>query len=156
MPHARTSLPRIGKSLFARAVLIDTGAILSLRNARDVHHIDAVECIEAVAGRRLPLFIAIPTIYETQRRILFDMGAAAALDFLNNVFDGSMNVVRNEDADEQEARRLIGRYADLKLTLTDAANMAIMDRIGISTVFSFDAHFLLAGYLRIPPFHLLV
>jgi predicted nucleic acid-binding protein len=73
---------------------------------------------------------------------------------LDQVLDGSLNLARTAIEDEQEARRLIGRYAALQLTLTDSANMALMIRLGIAVVFSFARHFLQAGFIRIPPFHL--
>jgi predicted nucleic acid-binding protein len=41
----------------------------------------------------------------------------------------------------------------LRLTLTDAANMALMIRLGIAVAFSFDDDFPQAGFIRIPPFH---
>jgi predicted nucleic acid-binding protein len=144
----------IGKSLYTRAVLLDTGAMLALANSKDSHHREALQCLNAITRQRLPVFITIPTIYEAHRRILFDLGQQAARRFLDQIYDGSINLERTVDEDEQEARRLIETYAALKLTLTDAVNMAVMVRLGIAVVFSFDRHFLQAGFIRIPPFHL--
>jgi predicted nucleic acid-binding protein len=149
----RPSLP-IGKTLYARAVLMDTGAILALADHSDPHHNDATECLQAIARHRLPVFIIVPTIYEAHRRFLFDHGQPAANYLLDAVYDGSTNIVRTVDEDEQEARRLIQRYAALEMTLTDGACMAVMTRLRIAACFSFDVHFLQAGYIRIPPFHL--
>lgn len=144
----------IGKGLFSRAVLMDTGAFLALAKSNDIHHSVAFECLKLIAKHRLPLFVSIPTIYESYRRILFDLGQTSAGQFLDQVLGGSLNLARTAIEDEHEARRLIGRYAALQLTLTDAANMALMVRLGIAAVFSFDRHFLQAGFIRIPPFHL--
>lgn len=144
----------IGKGLYSRAVLIDTGAFLALANSRDTHHSAAFECLKSIAKYRLPIFISLPTIYESFRRILFDLGQQSARRFLDQVLDGSDNLKRTIIEDEHEARKLIQRYAALQLTLTDAANMALMIRLEIAVVFSFDRHFLQAGFIRIPPFHL--
>lgn len=144
----------LGRRLYAKAVLIDTGALLALADSRDNHHLAASECLKSIAEHRLPVFVSIPTIYGSHRRILFDLGQQIATRFLDQIYDGSLNIERTVNEDEQEARVLIKKYAALKLTLTDAANMAVMTRLGIAVVFSFDRHFLQAGFIRIPPFHL--
>jgi predicted nucleic acid-binding protein len=144
----------IGKSIYSRAVVIDTGALLALANSADIHHTEGDECLGAIAELRLPLYLSVPTIYETHRRMLFDLGQVAANRFLESVYDGTINILRTEDQDEQAGRALMDRHAALKLTLTDAVNMAIMSRVGIGAAFSFDRHFLQAGFIRVPPLHL--
>jgi len=155
MPARPTNIQVLpGKRLYAKAVLIDTGALLALADSKDIHHLSASDCLKSIAEHRLPVFISIPTIYESQRRILFDLGQQVATQFLDQIYDGSLNIERTVNEDEQEARALIKKYTALKLTLTDAANMAVMMRLGIAMVFSFDRHFLQAGFIRIPPFYL--
>ncbi len=148
------ALPPIGRSLYSRAILVDTGAFLALANIKDKNHWTPVECLKAIARHRLPIFVSVPTIYESYRRFLFDLGQRAAKTFVREVYDGSINIVRTVEEDEQEARRLLERYGGLALSLTDAANMAIMTRLGIAVAFSFDSDYLQAGFIRIPPFHL--
>lgn len=144
----------VGKSLYSRAVLIDTGAFLAIANSADGHHNEAVECLSSIARYRLPLFVSIPTVYESHRRFLFDLGSDRAKQCVDEVLNGPINLIRTVAADEVQARALIDRYAALNLTLTDAANMAVMLRLGIAACFSFDRHYLAAGYIRVPPFHL--
>jgi len=153
-PRPSGASPSVGRSLYARAVLTDTGAFLALANPRESNHGYASECLRAIAEHRLPVFVSAPTIYESHRRFLFDFGERAASKFLQEIYGGSVNIVRTVDEDEREARRLLERYKDLNLTLTDAVNMAIMTRFGIAACFSFDIHYLQAGFIRIPPFHL--
>jgi predicted nucleic acid-binding protein len=74
--------------------------------------------------------------------------------FLNSINDGSVNIRRTIKKDEEDSCLLIDRYKTIYLTLTDAANMAFMTRLGIGVAFSYDHHFLLTGLIRIPPFHL--
>ena len=143
----------IGQSLYAKAVIIDTGALIALANSRDSNHSEASKCLKLIAKNHFPLYISIPTIYESQRRILFDLGQIASNFFLNRVYDGSLNIERTMDEDEQQARTLINKYDALELTLTDAVNMSVMMRLGIATAFSFDRHYLQAGFIRIPHFH---
>jgi predicted nucleic acid-binding protein len=46
----------------------------------------------------------------------------------------------------------VKRFSDQKLTFTDTINMAVMRRLGLRKVFSFDWHFGLLGFQVIPPF----
>jgi predicted nucleic acid-binding protein len=147
------SLP-IGRSLYSRAILVDTSAFLSLANPQDSNHQAAVECLNSISKHRLPVFVALPTIYESYRRFLFDLGQVAAKRFLQEIYDGSVNILRTIEEDELEARRLLEKYKGFRITMTDAANMAVMIRLGIATSFSFDRHYLQAGFIRIPPFRL--
>jgi len=134
--------------------MTDTGALLALADQHDSHHDEAVDCLRRISEHRLPLFISLPTIYESHRRFLFSLGNRAAESMLTRVYDGTINVVRTVSDDESEARRLLGRYRDLDFTLVDAVNMAVMVRLRIAAAFSFDRHYLQAGFVRIPPFHL--
>lgn len=143
-----------GRSLYSRAILIDTSALLALADPKDNNRQQAITCLNTIKDHRLPVFVSIPTIYESHRRFLFDLGQVVAAGFLQNIYDGSVNIVYTIKDDEQEGIRLIERYAGLKITMTDAVNMAVMIRLGIAVSFSFDRHYLQAGFIRIPPFHL--
>jgi len=151
MLPSSTQIP-FGKGLFARSVLIDTGAFIALADTKDKFHKEAVDCLGLIAKNRLPLFVTVPTIYETQRNIIHKLGLNASRNFLDSIYDGSHNIVRTIEEDDIEAKKLIEKYASLELTLTDSVNMVIMLKIGIAKVFSFDRHFLQAGFIRIPPF----
>lgn len=144
----------IGRSLYSRAILIDTGTLLALADPRDNNRQQAIACLNTIKDHRLPVFVSLPTIFESHRRFLFSLGQVAAARFLQNIYDGSVNIVRTVEDDEQEGIRLIERYEGLRITMTDAVNMAVMVRLGMAASFSFDCHYLQAGFIRIPPFHL--
>lgn len=100
----------------------------------------------------MPLLVIVPTIYETHRRLLYGPGGRdAARQFLNAVYDGSITVLETAPEDEVRAIDLVDRYWDFSVSLVDAANMAVMERQRIATVFSYDRHFLQAGFIRVPP-----
>ena len=136
-----------------KAILIDTCALIAISNPRDKYHTEASECLQQIAEVHYPIYITIPTIHETHRKILFDQGQAVGQQFLVSVFDGSLNIERTIAEDEEYAISLISKYTDQTLTLTDAVSMAVMVRLRIATVFSFDSHFLQVGFNRIPPFN---
>lgn len=141
----------VPKSLFSRAVLIDTGAFLAIADIRDEHHRESVDCLRAVAARRLPLFVTLPTIFETHRRILYSLGRVKAMEFLYGVHDGNTNILFADNEDVVKSMELLEQYHYLDLTLTDTSNMAIMLKNRIATIFAFDRHYLEVGFKRIPP-----
>jgi predicted nucleic acid-binding protein len=132
--------------------LIATGALLALADPKDNNRPQAIACLNTIKDHRLPVFVSLPTIYESHRRFLYGLGQVAAAHFLQNIYDGSINIVRTVEDDEHEGIRLIERYEGLRITLTDAVNMAVMIRLGIDVSFSFDRRYLQAGFIRIPPF----
>ena len=144
---------QVGSSLYDSVVLIDSGAFIALADRTDRYHADALECLTRISAHRLPIYAPSPVIFETHRKLLHQIGYWAALRFLRSAYDGSVNIVRPVSGDEMSARALVERYESMALTLSDAASMAIMTRLGIGVCFSFDYDFVNAGFLRIPPFH---
>ena len=53
--------------------------------------------------------------------------------------------------DDQRAIALQKRYADLNLSLVDGNTTAVMERLGIASIFSFESDYFVAGFLRVPP-----
>lgn len=143
--------PTFGRSMYSKAVMLDTGALLALSSSRDKYHYQAKEGLERLTKDRFPLYITIPTIYETQRRLLLDLGIKASSRFLKTIFDGSIRIERTSHDDDMAAKDLTEKYSYIPLTLTDAVNMTVMMRLGILKIFSFDAHFLQVGFLIVPP-----
>jgi predicted nucleic acid-binding protein len=49
-----------------------------------------------------------------------------------------------------EAIQLFLQYADVRLSFTDCVSFALLQRMGITEVFGFDAHFGLMGVMLQP------
>jgi predicted nucleic acid-binding protein len=142
---------RLGRTRLNTGYLIDTGILLAIATDRDPLHHQATECLRLISERRYPVLISLPTIYETHRRILYDVGIDRAREFLDSIFDGSITVVAGDPQDESEGIRWIDSLYGQKVTLTDAVNMAIMQRLELRAVVSFDVHFRSAGFECVPP-----
>lgn len=147
------SLGGIGSTIYDRAALFDSGALIALADPSDGRAMEAAECLRALVAARLPVYVTTPTIAEAHRRLLFKIGRDQARTALDAFYDGSLNIVQSTSDDEIEAIRTLRRYRSVDLTLGDALAMAAMVRLGIRTVFSFDSDFLVAGFIRVPPFY---
>jgi len=147
----RTVLP-VPHSMYERAVLFDTCALEAIADPRDKYHGAASQCLSEFRRLAYPFYVTTLTIAETHRRLLYKphLGFLSALRFLEGVYDGSTNIVRLLEEDELQAVQYIKRFKDHKLTITDTISMAVMKRLGLRKVFSFDWHFTLLGFQVIP------
>ena len=143
----------VPRSLYQRAVLLDTGAWVAIADVRDQYHRPAARCLVKLRELAYPLYVTVLSIAETYRLLLYKrhLGYAHARRFLESIYDGSVNIIRATEQDEQRAIVYIERYKDQRITFTDAINMAAMSRKGLGKVFSFDQHFRLLGFQTIPP-----
>lgn len=146
-----TILP-VPRSIYERAVLFDTCALEAIADPRDKYHKAATQCLAELKQLAYPFYVTTLTIAETHRRLLYKphLGILAALRFLESMYDGSSNIVRSLEEDELQAMEYIKRFDDQTLTFTDTTNMAVMNRLGLRKVFSFDWHFTLLGFQVIP------
>ena len=147
----RTVLP-VPRSIYERAVLLDTCALEAIADPRDQYHKEAARCLAELKELAYPFYVTIPTIVETHRRLLYKpyLGILPALRFLESIYDGSTNIIRPLEEDEMQAMKYIKRFEDQELTFTDTISMAVMNRLGLRKIFSFDWHFTLLGFQVIP------
>lgn len=143
----------VPRSIYERAVLFDTSALEAIADPRDQHHKAAAQCLVELRWFAYPFYVTTLTIAEAHRRLLHKphQGILPALRFLESVYDGSVNIVRPLEEDELQAMEYIKRFEDQKLTFADTINMAVMNRLGLRKVFSFDWHFMLLGFQVLPP-----
>ena len=121
--------------------MLDSGPLISLYDRTDPRRSRVVTELEAMHHRKYPVCTTLLTIAETHRRILYDVDHSRALTFLNDIYDGSVNILTLQTQDEADAKDIIARYADQRISCTDAITMAVMKRIGIQKVLSYDHHF---------------
>jgi predicted nucleic acid-binding protein len=73
--------------------------------------------------------------------------ALTHFDFLRGE---NIRVLPFEAADELSARAILIKYADHRLSYHDALCAAVMRRVGIYRVFTFDHHFAVLGFELVP------
>jgi predicted nucleic acid-binding protein len=137
---------KVGKTFYERAVMIDTGPLIAMYDPSDKRGEDVQSILHLMYQRNIPLYITQLTIAETHRRILYDLGYKLAYKFVDSVTDGTVNILVASSEDITKAIEIITRYTDQTITLTDAVSMALMLRLGIKDVLSFDWHFSLLNF----------
>jgi len=143
----------VPRTRYERAVLFDTSALEAIADPRDQYHEAAAQCLAGLRELAYPFYVTTLTIAEAHRRLLYKprLGILPALHFLEGMYDGSTNIVRPLEEDDLQAMEYIRRFKDQKLTFYDTVSMAVMNRLGLRKIFSFDWHFTLLGFQVIPP-----
>ncbi|MEW6717914.1 MAG: PIN domain-containing protein [Chloroflexota bacterium] len=144
----------IGATLYERAIMLDTGPLISLYNPSDSRGNQIQEILRSVVTSCFPLCVTITVISETHSRLLYDVNRTIAYRFLNDYYQDisnqDLNLIDITIADFADAVRIIGKYSDQAISFTDALVMAVMKRIGIRTVLTYDHHFWLLNFSVIP------
>ncbi|HWZ32838.1 MAG TPA: PIN domain-containing protein [Bryobacteraceae bacterium] len=77
------------------------------------------------------------------RRAGYPFAAERAQRFYSS---DAFEIISSTREDEVEAVRFFQKFGDQAISFTDSVSFAIMRRYGISTAFTFDRHFVQAGF----------
>ena len=132
-------------------IFVDTGPFLARYLANDEHHAEARAGFARLESERLPLATSSHVLDETITLLGRWAGHAFAAKRARSLLASRvLRVIRATADEELEAVSLFERYADQRVSFTDAVSFALMRRHGIRDAFTFDRHFALAGFSRWP------
>ncbi|OIP61021.1 MAG: DNA-binding protein [Nitrospirae bacterium CG_4_9_14_3_um_filter_53_35] len=132
-------------------IFVDTSAWVALADRDDAHHKKAASIYPSLLTSHKGLITSNFVIAEVYILILNELGHQPALDFLEKVKTSPriMKVYSSEDV-EADAEKILKQYHDQDFSYTDAVSFVIMKRQKIEKAFSFDKHFLTAGFVNVP------
>jgi hypothetical protein len=133
----------------SRSVFIDTSYFYSLVDTTDTHNKQAQELWTTL---RNSTYKSVTTNYildESYTLIRARSGIHTAQNFARKVQSGQthghIQIERIKQIDEEEAWKWF-TYDWKKLSYTDCTSFAIMKRLAIPGVLTFDSHFTMAGF----------
>jgi len=137
--------------MLPESIFVDTGAWVALADRDDVHHLKAASIYPTLLKTQKRLMTSNLVIAESYILILKELGHQAAIHYLEGIKTSPriLKIYSNEDL-ESEAEELLIKYSDQDFSYADAVSFAIMKREKIKKVFSFDGHFLTAGFINVP------
>lgn len=128
-----------------KRIFIDTGAWINFILENEPHHQSAVDYFEAEINQGTRLFISNLIIVETTTRLLYDHSLSVALEFKNQIEEAEkqkrLTVIWIDEAVFAKSWKLFAKYAEHKLSLTDASNAVLMKQLKLSAIFAFDDDF---------------
>ena len=130
-----------GRSIGRGSVFADTSALYALVNPRDERHELARRVYADLVEGRREIVTTNFVLLELHALITNRRQAAFATRTLFDIEAGDLRVVRAELEDDALAREILRTHMDKGYTLVDATSFAVMERLQLSTAFSFDRHF---------------
>jgi predicted nucleic acid-binding protein len=115
-------------------ILADTSGLLALLDEGEPRHREAREAVRSDTG---PLLTIDLVLAETGFLVLSRLGAIAERAFLDQVVDGALAREPIGRSDLTRAREILEQFEDQAFDLTDAALMAVAERLSVP-VLTFD------------------
>jgi len=134
-----------------RSIFVDTSAWIALADKDDTYHKKAASAYPSLLKNSGNLVTSNLVIAESYVLLLNALGHFAAIRFLERV-KASPRIWRIYSSEEIEAdaEKILRKYSDQDFSYTDAVSFTIMKRYKIGETFSFDKHFVTAGFVIIP------
>jgi uncharacterized protein len=137
--------------MLAESIFVDTSAWVALADKDDAHHQRAVSVYPSLLKTQRSLVTSNLVKAETYIVILNELGHPSALHFLERIKTSPRILkVHSTPEIEAEAEEILSKYSDQDFSYTDAVSFAIMKRQKIRKAFSFDKHFVTAGFVNVP------
>jgi len=139
-------------SIREKIIFVDTSAHYALIDESDNNFRTAKNFIEFAEKNYISFFTSNFVVAETHALILKKsaLGYKVAKKFLEEMRRNNKLPERITTKDEERAFEIITKYSDKDFTCTDATSFALMERLGVTRVFTFDSHFSQYGFQKVP------
>lgn len=137
----------IATSMVGREIFIDSAYLLALEIADDQYLALALEHWRRIAERR-PSLVTTSYIFDEVVTFLNSHGlhAKAVQRGKSLLSSPATRFVHVDEALFTQGWELFQRYNDKDYSLTDCISFVVMRRFALSTAFTFDRHFIQAGF----------
>ena len=123
-------------------IFVDSSAWFAAVNRRDRHHQRAVELLASHS----PLVTSYLVIVETWLLINSRINFVIAERFLLGVRGDGCEIVAISEEDWRLSSVIANRFPDQTFSIVDRTSFAVMERMGIERVISFDNDFVIYRY----------
>lgn len=135
------------RSIRSRSVFIDTSAFYALLDRRDRWTAEAEQQFRAITADRRPIVTSNLVVAETYTLARGELGYSIATRWLEGL---DLNLIFETEHDHAATAALLARYSDKDFSYADASSFVLMERLGITIAFTFDAHFRQYGVQVVP------
>ena len=133
------------------SIFVDTGPWIGLMDPRDQWRSDAERELATLKRQRRALITTNWVLAEAYTGLVDRISRGAIARLRAMVYESSLiKVVRIDEFIEVVAWRKFLRYDDKNVSMTDCTSFAVMEQLGLNTVFTFDDHFRQLGFLALP------
>ncbi len=133
------------------SLFIDTSAWVAVVNSRDQYHPVARGFYRHCFSNYSRFITSNLVVAETYIMLRLDCGSAVALQWWEMISDSiKIEVIYADAGSTVDAFNLIRKYKDQRISLADAVSFKIMEELGMKEAFTFDSHFSMAGFIKLP------
>jgi len=134
-----------------RRLFVDTAAWVALLDVSDFQHQAAVRFWESLRSTPVAFITSDYVLDEAYTRLRLSLGLRAAVT-LHELIRESRSVTAIKVGEDvlEEAWEIFVRYADKEWSFTDCTSFALMRRLKLSEVFTFDDNFRQMRYVTLP------
>ncbi len=125
----------------ALPIFVDTRAHYALADTSDPDHNSAVRYLQSVVHQPYALVASNFILSETYTLLRYRLGWGEAQRYVTELRNGSTQIIRITDRDEERAWNILKQYEDQDFSYVDATSFALMERLDITIFFAFDSHF---------------
>jgi uncharacterized protein len=130
-------------------IFVDTGAFYARAMRSDAHHALAVATWPKLDDLRV--YTSSLVLCETAELLLRRADAEFAVSCVSAILaEPKLTILRPSADEERTALELMLKYSDQPIGFADCISMALMKKLRIRRVFSFDRHFRAAGFTLWP------
>ncbi|MCA1743775.1 MAG: PIN domain-containing protein [Desulfovibrionales bacterium] len=132
-------------------IFIDTGAFIARYLKKDQFHQQSLSLWSDLELKNEKLVTSNFVLDETATLLSRRAGNVFAAKRLKNIYTSYVfQILRPDRDDEITALDLMDKFSDQAVSFTDCVSFVLMNRMHIESVFTFDRHFDLADFIRIP------
>lgn len=131
-----------------KLVFVDTSAWIMLLNKAETHHQAAVETYNEMS--KATLVVSNLVVGETYTWLRKKSGYDKGLLFLKVIAEknelNQLKIIYSEPVLEKQAIQLLEKYREHEFSYADAVSFCIMQNLGVKQAFTYDRHFIIAGF----------
>lgn len=132
-----------------KSVLVDTDAIIALTIQTDASHERAQEIKKILDGEKRAIGVTNLVIQEVVTVLSHRISHREAVSFYQRIKNNPPKIVFIDPDLEELAYHLFLRQTKKGTSFVDCANMAVMQKLSLREIFSFDQIYKRSGFKRI-------
>lgn len=133
----------------SKPVFVDTSAWFALESRKDRNHERASELLPTLVRSR-SLVTSNHVVGESYTLMRKQLGHEAATRFIRSLNSSHrLEILFTPQELEKNAYQLLRRYEDQRFSFVDATSFVWMRKLRVREAFTFDQHFVTAGFVAI-------